>query len=250
MNPISLTTNPGGMPSWLLFGVEPLRAVCEFAGAQWMDKTSLPQGDGHPVVLFPGLASDSMALAPLKSLCAGLGYAVHDWGRGFNTGPQGNIEDWLDALAGDVLAIVVDDSNATDDADGSAGQPISLIGWSLGGFYAREVGKRLAGRVRQVITIGTPFAGLAQLLFDDGLGAEPDAALMARLAAAPPVPTTSIYSRSDGVVGWHGCVQHRAHAGIENIEVRGSHFGLGWNPEVFTVIAKELARRPQRRGPR
>ena len=90
----------GSAPSWLLLGAEPLRAVCELASAQFMNKSSLPAGDGHPVVLFPGLASDARALAPLKGLCEGLGYATYDWGRGFNTGPEGDIDELLDGDSG------------------------------------------------------------------------------------------------------------------------------------------------------
>jgi pimeloyl-ACP methyl ester carboxylesterase len=224
-------------PSLLLLGLEPLRAAYEYAGAQFADKAALPSGDGHPVVIFPGLASDARALAPLKALCSRLGYATHDWGRGFNTGPQGNVDEWLAALALEVCELL-------DEADA----PATLIGWSLGGIYARELAKKMPGRVRQVITIGTPFAGtvdqthagIAYRLLN-GSQAMLDAAMQRRLATPPPVPTTSIYSRSDGVVSWRACVQTGAHGAVENLEVSGSHCGLGWNSEVFAVVADRLA---------
>ncbi|HEX5683277.1 MAG TPA: alpha/beta fold hydrolase [Ideonella sp.] len=230
----------GGAPSWLLLGAEPLRAVCELASAQFMNKSALPPGDGHPVVLFPGLASDARALAPLKGLCEGLGYTAHDWGRGFNTGPEGDIDDWLDALVQDVVSQV-----------GHADERISLIGWSLGGIYAREVGKKLGTRrARRVITIGTPFAGTVQqthagLVYRllNGSKAQLEPNTMRRLATPPEVPTTSIYSRSDGVVSWQACIQPGRYRHVENIEVSGSHCGLGWNTEVFAIVASRLARR-------
>jgi pimeloyl-ACP methyl ester carboxylesterase len=123
---------------------------------------------------------------------------------------------------------------------------MSLIGWSLGGFYAREVAKRLNGRVRQVITVGTPFAGQAEHTHAawfyrvvNGRAPAFDDATMARLRTPPEVPTTSVFSRSDGVVAWQACLQHGG-ACAENVEVSGSHCGLAWNPRVFSVIADRL----------
>lgn len=232
-------TGEGSAPSWLLLGAEPLRAIYELASVPFMNRSLLPLGNGHPVVLFPGLASDARALGPLKNLCDHLGYATHDWGRGFNTGPEGHIEDWISTLSAEV------------DSLADAQESFSLIGWSLGGIYAREVAKILgARRIRRVITIGTPFSGgvkqtnvawVYRLL--NGHPASMDDALQQRLATPPKVPTTSIYSRSDGIVSWHACVQRGDHPGIENIEVSGSHCGLGWNTEVLSIVADRLARR-------
>jgi pimeloyl-ACP methyl ester carboxylesterase len=221
-------------------GIEPLRAALEYVGMHLMNRRTMPAGDGHPVVIFPGLATDRRATAPLKSFCEELGYTAHDWGRGFNTGPQGDVDAWLAELAGDVNRM-------------TAGRPerITLIGWSLGGIYAREVAKCLQGRVRQVITIGTPFAGSAAdtnvgLLYRmlNGQKAVVDADFSARLSAPPPVPTTSIYSRSDGIVAWQACIQPGGARHTENIEVDGSHCGLTWNSTVLAILADRL-RQPE-----
>ncbi|RQP22703.1 alpha/beta fold hydrolase [Piscinibacter terrae] len=223
-------------PAWRLLGAEPARAVIEYAAMRLMNKTALPRGDGHAVVIFPGLATNHHAVAPLKGFCTELGYAAYDWDRGFNTGPRGELEAWLDDLAQHVLELTR-----------AHPEPVSLIGWSLGGIYAREIAKKLASRVRQVITIGTPFAGSAEQTHASGIyrllsGQDPviPAGMMKRLRTAPDVPTTSIFSRSDGIVAWQTCIQEADAPHTENIEVDGSHCGLGWNPQVLSIIADRL----------
>ena len=224
-----------------MLALEPVRAMLEFARTQLMDVTAAnTQGDGHAVVLFPGLGADHRVMQTLARHCEGLGYDVHHWGRGRNTGPDGDPARWLDALALEIDALVR-----------PAHAQATLIGWSLGGLYAREIAKALPGRVRQVITLGTPFARLAnstnvQWLFEllSGTSSAVDAALARRLSAPPPVPTTSIYSRSDGVVAWQACIG-RPSPTAENIEVESSHLGLIWHPDVLRIVADRLA---QRRG--
>ena len=233
---------PVAAPAWTLFGMEPIRAVLEYASMRMMDTTSLPPGDGHPVVVFPGLAADRHSIAPLVNFCERLGYTTYDWGRGLNAGPQGDLHAWIDDLARHVGQLV-----------SAHRERLSLVGWSLGGIYAREVAKILGRRVRQVVTIGTPFTGTieqnnASWLYRLVNGRAPllDDELMTRLGTAPDVPTTSIYSRSDGVVAWQACIQHGTCEQIENIEVDGSHLGLGWNPQVLTVLADRLSQVPGR----
>ena len=225
-------------PSLALLGLEPMRALAEYAALHFMDRATLPSGDGHPVVIFPGLASSERSLGPLASCCADLGYATYDWGRGYNVGPCGDVDAWLGKLAADVAALV-----RTHD------RPASFIGWSLGGLYARELAKLMPRQVRQVITLGTPFAGagtgshvgwLFRLL--SGHSTALDDGLARRLRMPPPVPCTSIYSRSDGIVAWRACLESGNAADlVENIEVRGSHSGMGWNPHVLAVVADRLA---------
>jgi pimeloyl-ACP methyl ester carboxylesterase len=218
---------------WL--GTEPVRAAIEYARMRTMDSSALPRGDGHPVVVFPGLGANHRSIAPLIRLCRQLGYDAHDWGRGFNTGPRGELGAWFDELALHVDALA-----------GAQARTMSLIGWSLGGFYAREVAKRLNGRVRQVITVGTPFAGNAEhthvawfYRLINGRAPAFDDATMAALRTPPDVPTTSLFSRSDGIVAWQACL-HSGGSRAENVEVAGSHCGMTWNPRVFSIIADRL----------
>jgi hypothetical protein len=220
-----------------LLGVEPFRAALEFAWPHLAAPALPTTGDGHPVVIFPGLGADGSSVTVLRDHCRALGYTAFDWGQGFNIGPQGHLDTWLHGLAQRVSSLLV----------GHA-KPATLIGWSLGGLYARELGKLLVPRLRQVITIGTPLSGSAEHTHAGWLyrlvgASQPDleAALTRRLRASLPVPTTSIYSRSDGVIAWQACVERRDVPCAENVEVEGSHVGLGWNPDVLRVVADRLA---------
>ena len=133
-------------PPLSLLGAEPWRAALEFLALKvncGKPRKMVPAGDGHPVIIYPGLATDSSVIAPLREYCESLGYKMLDWGRGFNTGPKGDVDCWLQELAAHTTQILGDYQD-----QGKA----SLIGWSLGGLYAREVGKLLAPQVRQVIT--------------------------------------------------------------------------------------------------
>lgn len=223
-------------PSLALLGVEPFRAVLEYAGMRLMDREALPEGDGHPVIIFPGLAADKRSLVPLRNCCEALGYAVYDWELGFNTGPHGDIDEWLHNLATHVRGVA-----------SLHNRRVSLIGWSLGGIYAREIAKLRPALVRQVVTLGTPFAArgpetnvawLYRVVNGNPLYA--DDKLATRLRTTPPVPTTSIFSRTDGVVAWQTCVLDDE-GDCENVEVGGSHMGLPWNPEVLRIVADRLA---------
>ena len=230
-------------PSLALLGAEPWRAALEFASHHIRPALGMPApGDGHPVVIFPGMGSDGRSVAPLRRHCQSLGYEAVDWGRGFNRGPRGDIDAWLAELQADT----------SDLLDGFP-QSATFIGWSLGGIYARELSKAMGPRVRQVITMGTPFNASADhtnvgWVFRLLSGSTPTftAALSARLRRAPEVPTTSIYSRSDGVVAWQTCRHARESRRVQDVEVSGSHVGLGWNREVLRIVGDRLAQPPGR----
>jgi pimeloyl-ACP methyl ester carboxylesterase len=229
-------------PSISLLGVEPWRAAMEFVSHKLAGPEATPVGDGHPVVIFPGLGTDGSAVAPLRQHCAALGYEAFDWGEGFNTGPKGDVDQWLSELASRV-------SKSLREFD----QTATLIGWSLGGLYARELGKLLEPQVRQVITIATPFNAqddhtnvgwLYRLL--GGEHAPFDPVMSQRLKTPPPLPTTSIYSRSDGIVAWQTCLHDRTSSQVQDIEIHGSHIGMGWNNSALKIIGDRLAQVPGR----
>jgi pimeloyl-ACP methyl ester carboxylesterase len=131
----------------------------------------------------------------------------------------------------------------------AAGGRISLVGWSLGGVYARDLALSLPDMVRGIVTLGSPFAGDLRAnnvgrLYDMVSGESVDSAREADVAALAgdlPVPATSIYSRTDGVVHWRTSLVREAPQ-AENIEVFGaSHLGLGVNPAVIWAVADRLA---------
>ena len=194
--------------------------------------SKLPKGDGQPVLIFPGLLAGDSTTLLLRRFLKHLGYAPFGWKQGINIGPRHGV------LAGCRERI--------EEIHSEYGRKVSLIGWSLGGLYAREMAKLMPGMVRQVITLGSPFAGNPQAthawrIFEYFSGhSATDPNLLERLRTAPPVPTTSIYSKTDGVVAWQCSVQAPAKQS-ENIEVSASHLGLGMNPLALFALADRLA---------
>jgi predicted alpha/beta hydrolase family esterase len=222
-------------PSIALLATEPLRALLEFCSSK-LGHLAREDGDGHPVVVYPGLGAGAMTTAYLRSHLQQCAFAVHDWDKGVNTGPDCGFDDWLQPLAERVRAL-----------QALHGRKVSLVGWSLGGIYARELAKCAPDSVRQVITLATPFASLgganhAGTIYKmlGGDASQLTEAMQRRLRARPPVPTTSIYSKSDGVVCWRGCVQQRGEH-VENIAVEASHLGMPTHPEVLRIVANRLA---------
>ena len=225
-------------PGALLLALEG-RAPWEFAAsivaAPWLRK--LPMGDGHRVLVLPGLAANDLTTLPMRTFLKDRGYQPHPWEQGLNLGPREGV---LDALRVRVRALF--------DVDR---KKISLVGWSLGGVYARELAKEMPEMVRCVITLGSPFAGPPQAtnawwLFEKVSGhPEPDAEMQAALRVAPPVPTTSIYSRTDGIVAWQ-CSLNPPGPLAENIELHASHIGLGLNPLAMVAIVDRLGQDPRR----
>lgn len=243
------TLNPAfKAPSLSLLATEPLRAMFDFIASR-MAAGAQPIGDGHSVVVFPGLGGAPFTTSQLRRYLDEAGFEAHDWGRGMNTGPEGQFEPWLMGLVQHVREL-----------HGATGRKVSLVGWSLGGVYAREIAKLAPESVRQVVTLGTPFAslgganhasGIYKLLNRDN-AVRMTPRLQARLRACPPVPTTSVYSKSDGVVSWQGCIE-KTTAASESVEVNASHLGMVTHPEVLRIVANRLAQaeggwRPLDRG--
>lgn len=202
------------------------------AAAPWL--RAVGRGDRHPVLVLPGFMGDDRSTVALRSFIRSWGYWAHGWGLGSNVGPTRSILDGI--------------RDRLDALHGRHGRPVSLVGWSAGGVFARHLAREQPQAVRAVITLGSPLqmdpgdrssasllADRLQSRFDPGFGGVAEHRL-----GALPVPSTSIYSRTDGVVRWQVCldVSDDRH---ENVEVRGSHVGLGFNARALYVVGDRLA---------
>ena len=200
---------------------------------------SLPKGDGHAVMTLPGFMASNSSTVPMRNILKRLGYDAHGWDSGRNIRVDNALIQRLESQL----------SRLND----ASGRTVSLVGWSLGGVLARELAKLHPDKVRLVISLGSPISDdrghtNAARLFEMLNGPEPEPMKGGRfrgLDEAPPVPTTSIFTKTDGIVHWRGSVQHpdkaAARQPTENIQVHASHCGLGVNPSVMIAIADRLA---------
>lgn len=168
-----------------------------------------PRGDGHTVLVMPGLGATDVSTRPLRRFLRTLGYDVHGWGLGRNAGPSTRM---LDGVA-----------RRFTDLHGRDGKPVSIVGWSMGGIFGRRVARLNPESVRQVITLGSPFRMMS-----------------GTTSASLGVPSTAVFSKTDGIAPWQSCQDGRG-ARCESIEVVGSHCGLGHHPAVLHVVADRLA---------
>jgi pimeloyl-ACP methyl ester carboxylesterase len=227
-------------PSIALALVEGQRALAELATLPVASPLLrlAPSGDGHPVMVLPGFLAGGGTTVPLRRFLGLKGYEPFCWELGRNLGPKAI------GPQGELLA------HRLQAVHRKMGRKVSLIGWSLGGVMAREIAKRYPELVRQVITLGSPFGGNPRASYAFNIyravtGHEVDPDTMAEEFAAlreppPGIPTTAIYSKTDGVVAWRNCVE-RPSEKTDNIEVYASHCGLGVNPAVYFAIADRLA---------
>ena len=190
-----------------------------------------PKGDGHPVLVLPGLMASDFSTRALRRFLRERGYAAHGWNLGRNVGPT------PESTAGMVARFA--------DLRQRYGRKLSLIGWSLGGIYGRELARRFPDDVRQVITLASPFRDLeannVPARFRQRRQPHPNEAALRQLVAMPlSVPMTAIYSRTDGITAWQKCIEEPGPM-RENIEVESSHLGIGHNPVVLLTIADRLA---------
>lgn len=220
-------------PSRLLLALEG-RAVFEWASFAltwpWLKRAA--RGDGHPVMVLPGLIAGDASTWPLRRLLEELGYTPYPWELGVNLGPRG---DTVPKLIRRLRQI-----------HKRHGEPVSLIGWSLGGAMARALAARMPDHVRNVVSLGSPVqaapkATNAWKIFEMVSGwSSDDPELHALARQQPPMPNTSIFSKSDGIVAWRASVAPDAPQS-ENIEIAASHLGMGVNPLVLWAIADRLA---------
>ncbi len=233
--------NAGQGPAFPLPFLEPFRAFSELAtqplGAMLLRYA--PKGDGHSVLTLPGFLTGDRSTSLIRRHLRARNYEAYPWNLGRNNGPQTSGEGGVDL------------DRRIEEIFQSSGRKVSLVGWSLGGVMARNAARRIPHMVRQVITLGSPFDAHLNVssigrLFELVSGHDPnDPAFMEvlnynRPPPPPEVPTTSIFSKSDGVVHWTSCIE-RPGPNTDNIEVYGSHIGLGVNPIVYYLLAERLS---------
>lgn len=220
-------------PKWL--ALEGVRFASSFVDYLKMDIESLPRGDEHPVLLLPGLATDNTSTVFIRRRLKQLGYRAHHWDLGFNVrfdetrieGLKRNLNHWCDHY----------------------GEEVSVVGISLGGIYARFLANYAPEKVRQVVTLGSPFAGnepivtygsyLYDLLNRDHKANDLLAKYGGMFRTDPSVPSTSVYSKTDGVVHWKYSMQKEG-PNRENIELDCGHISLACHPKVIEVLADRL----------
>jgi len=192
-----------------------------------------PRGEGQPVLILPGYGAGDGSTALLKVYLRLLGYRARGWGLGRNRGDTAE-------LLPRVLKRIASFARRSN-------QKVHLIGWSFGGYLARELARERSDLVGQVITLGTPVIGgpkytvVAKLFLNRGIDIEAIAAeVETRNQISFTTPVIAIYSRRDAMVAWQACIDHRA-LNVEHIEVQTTHVGLGFSPDVYKIIAQRLA---------
>jgi hypothetical protein len=229
-------------PSGTLFLSEWIRAPQELVAfyATFALLAAGRRGDGHPVFVLPGMLADDASTEPLRAIIGARRLTAVSWDMGPNVGPSRRI---MTAIPRRIAQL-----------HEQYGQTVSLVGWSLGGMLAREFARRCPEHVRDVVTLGSPLRLRASDPPDlTNVGAiyqalrplhDPRFMDPPRETAHPqvPCPSTSIYSRSDGVVPWRACVDD-ADATHENVEVAVSHCGLGVSPLSVSVVLDRLVQR-------
>jgi len=213
-----------------------LRGIMEFNASLVLSPLLMraPRGDGHPVLALPGFLASDLSMAPMRRYLRELGHDTHAWRMGRNTGGIARMRSGLLDRLREIHA--------------TSGRRVSIVGWSLGGVYARDLALRAPEMVRYVVTLASPFASdvratnatwLYERLSGEIVGGDPQ--FLAEISGDLPVPTSSIYSRADGVVNWRTC-RLRPSDTAENIEVHlASHVGIGVNPAALWAIADRLA---------
>ncbi|WP_375481374.1 esterase/lipase family protein [uncultured Jatrophihabitans sp.] len=223
-------------PSLPLFLTEAPRGFAQLSAyplaAPWLARA--PRDNPHGVLVLPGFLATDSSTQLLRRYLRGLGHTVWGWRLGRNLGPTSSILDGM-PKAVELLAE-------------RAGSPVSLVGWSLGGVFARELARRRPDLVRQVITLGSPFALRDPLQSRAGRAFQRQAhrhvvgtGPSAETAQPIPVPSTAVYSKRDGIVHWRSCIEPQTDR-HRNVQVRCAHLGFGMDPATFWLVADRLAK--------
>ena len=216
-------------PPWRKLPRE-LMALKEFLNQAKHQHPHWPQGQGQPVLVIPGFGQSASSTQAIRAMLSAQGFDAYDWGLGRNLGMK-------PGMTGRLL-------QQLEQLKTQNGQACALLGWSLGGVLARELARKKPALVSHVISLGSPIAGAHSTtlypLFNALNGPGKAGGFDAQRYAPPPVPCTAIYTRDDGIVNWQASLEPETPQS-ENIEVRGSHLGLGFNPAVWHIVCHRLS---------
>lgn len=222
---------PASAPSPKLFIAEMLE-VPRLVAAPLLPPVAVERGKGQPVMVLPGFLASDLTTSRLRRSLNSAGYLAEGWGLGFNLGARADV---LDRLGLRIARLAE-----------RAGRPVSLLGWSLGGVFAREVAKQVPDQVRLVMTLGSPFSGdprannawrLYELVNDHRVDAPP---INTVLADKPPARTIALWSRRDGIIPPE-CAAGQPGERDSAVEVDCRHLGFAGSRAGIASIAQVLA---------
>lgn len=223
--PLGLAVEVAGMPATFA------RLACRYRELA----STCPRGDGRTIMVLPGFTATEHTTWPMRRLLEDLGYRTSGWGLGWNLGIKPDDELRLEEHIAELAA------------DG----PITLVGWSLGGVFAREAARRRPDLVRDVVTMGTPIRGRdgAEWIVRVFRALNPASADdltpegMDRHAQPLPMPMTAMWSPRDGVLSGEACQIREIDEGplARNVQVDSAHIGMGFEPDVLRALTEVLA---------
>ncbi|MGJ8593187.1 MAG: alpha/beta hydrolase [Aquaticitalea sp.] len=194
------------------------------------------EGKGKPVLLIPPYLGDDYSTSFVRKYLKSLGFHTYKWDMGFNMVKSHYIPRLEEKL---------------DDIYQQHNEKVSIVGWSGGGIFAKIMANRHPNQVEQILTIGSPIWGVMDMktpvyglleFFRGKSLKERNARFLAELEPIPDVPITCIYTKTDGLVPWKHCMEAESYRkNIKNIEVYGSHSGLGANASVLLLTANALS---------
>ena len=191
---------------------------------------SLGPADGPPALVIPGFVAHDRTTEALRRALAVAGWRVHGWKMGVNWGARA---DTVERLRGRIDHI-------------SPGQPILVVGWSLGGLFARELGRAVPDRVRAVVTLGSPFSGDPKQnhvwrMYERIAGHKVDEPPVPRITQKPPVPHLAIWSRRDGLIAPRAA-RGLDHERDEAVELDCTHMAFGMSKRAARDVVREIDR--------
>lgn len=203
-------------------------------GPSWLAMKARRTAQPRTVILLPGFGAGPRSMRVMESFLRRRGHRVRDWGLGRNNGDARRLRAKLQPIVDETVA--------------AHAEPVVLVGWSLGGYIAREYAREHPEGVRKIVTLGSPVIGGPRYTATAGRyrsqGHDLDAieqSIKDRYAIPLRVPVAAIYSRRDGIVAWQACIDNWS-PNVRHLEVSETHVGLGFAPRVLSLVADEIER--------